>query len=68
LSIEISAAASNSQPFFIPCLQAAAAILIVGRPGIVDAAGVSDTALVFLHIVADSDCVNYTRLDAKDTK
>ena len=27
-----------------------------------------DSALVFLHIVADSDCVNYTRLDAKDTK
>jgi hypothetical protein len=44
--------------FFILCLQSAAALQIVGRPGVVDAAGVSDGALVYLHIVADSDCVN----------
>ena len=44
--------------FFILCLQSAAAARIIGRPGVVDAAAVSDGALVFLHIVADSDCVN----------
>lgn len=40
------------------CLQAAAAARIIGQPDVFAAAGSSNGALLYLHLVADPDCVN----------
>jgi ankyrin repeat protein len=43
---------------FIPCLQDDAAARIAGKSGIVESARSGNAALVFLHLVANSRCVN----------
>ena len=48
----------NRLVLFILCLQAAAAARIIGQPDVFAAAGSSNGALLYLHLVADPDCVN----------
>jgi hypothetical protein len=45
-------------PFVINFLQAAAAAYVFGRPDILTAAQNGDSALVFFHLVVNSDDVN----------
>ena len=56
-------------PFHIRCLQAAAATRIEGQPDISTAARIGDCALVYCHLVANSDgvhdvCNDHTPLHA----
>ncbi len=57
----------NRFTVFTLCLHIAAAARIAGKFGIVDAARSGNASLVFLHLVADSSCVNCKFAKSGDT-
>ncbi len=54
----VAAAAPTASRLFMPCLQAAAAARVQGKPDIFDAAQSGDLALVYDHVTVDASCVS----------
>ena len=54
----VAAAAPTASLLFMPCLQAAAAARVQGKPDIFDAAQSGDLALVYDHVTVDASCVS----------